>query len=142
MAVGENLEGARVIRAFGNQDQQKQAFGTQTEDLYADQMRAGKVSALLNPITYVIVNLGVVAVIWFGSTQVDMGILAKGQVVALVNYMSQILVELIKLANLIVVLMRAYASVTRVEQIMEMPYDERTYVTETQKGVGGGCSIL
>lgn len=86
----------------------------------------GKVSALLNPITYVIVNLGVVAVIWFGSTQVDMGILAKGQVVALVNYMSQILVELIKLANLIVVLMRAYASVTRVEQIMEMPYDERT----------------
>ena len=133
LAVGENLEGARVIRAFGNQDQQKQAFGTQTEDLYADQMRAGKVSALLNPITYVIVNLGVVAVIWFGSTQVDMGILAKGQVVALVNYMSQILVELIKLANLIVVLMRAYASVTRVEQIMEMPYDERTYVTETQK---------
>lgn len=132
LAVGENLEGARVIRAFGNQDQQKQAFGTQTEDLYADQMRAGKVSALLNPITYVIVNLGVVAVIWFGSTQVDMGILAKGQVVALVNYMSQILVELIKLANLIVVLMRAYASVTRVEQIMEMPYDERTYVTETQ----------
>ena len=128
LAVGENLEGARVIRAFGNQDQQKQAFGTQTEDLYADQMRAGKVSALLNPITYVIVNLGVVAVIWFGSTQVDMGILAKGQVVALVNYMSQILVELIKLANLIVVLMRAYASVTRVEQIMEMPYDERTYV--------------
>ena len=123
LAVGENLEGARVIRAFGNQDQQKQAFGTQTEDLYADQMRAGKVSALLNPITYVIVNLGVVAVIWFGSTQVDMGILAKGQVVALVNYMSQILVELIKLANLIVVLMRAYASVTRVEQIMEMPYD-------------------
>ena len=133
LAVGENLEGARVIRAFGNQDQQKQAFGTQTEDLYADQMRAGKVSALLNPITYVIVNLGVVAVIWFGSTQVDMGILAKGQVVALVNYMSQILVELIKLANQIVVLMRAYASVTRVEQIMEMPYDERTYVTETQK---------
>ena len=132
LAVGENLEGARVIRAFGNQDQQKQAFGAQTEDLYADQMRAGKVSALLNPITYVIVNLGVVAVIWFGSTQVDMGILAKGQVVALVNYMSQILVELIKLANLIVVLMRAYASVTRVEQIMEMPYDERTYVTEIQ----------
>lgn len=132
LAVGENLEGARVIRAFGNQENQKKEFAEQTQNLYADQMHAGRVSALLNPVTYVVVNLGVVAVIWFGSTQVDMGFLAKGQVVALVNYMSQILVELIKLANLIVLLMRAFPSVARVQQIMDMPWDERTYLPKEQ----------
>ena len=77
MAVGENLEGARVIRAFGNQENQKKEFAEQTQDLYVDQMHAGRISALLNPVTYVVVNLGVVAVIWFGSTQVDMGFLAE-----------------------------------------------------------------
>lgn len=132
LAVGENLEGARVIRAFGNQENQKKEFAEQTQDLYVDQMHAGRVSALLNPVTYVVVNLGVVAVIWFGSTQVDMGFLAKGQVVALVNYMSQILVELIKLANLIVLLVRAFSSVARVQQIMDMPWDERTYLPKEQ----------
>jgi len=132
LAVGENLEGARVIRAFGNQENQKKEFAEQTQDLYVDQMHAGRISALLNPVTYVVVNLGVVAVIWFGSTQVDMGFLAKGQVVALVNYMSQILVELIKLANLIVLLMRAFPSVARVQQIMDMPWDERTYLPKEQ----------
>lgn len=132
LAVGENLEGARVIRAFGNQENQKKEFAEQTQDLYVDQMHAGRISALLNPVTYVVVNLGVVAVIWFGSTQVDMGFLAKGQVVALVNYMSQILVELIKLANLIVLLVRAFSSVARVQQIMDMPWDERTYLPKEQ----------
>lgn len=140
LAVGENLEGARVIRAFGNQEKQRADFSVQTESLYQSQMKAGRISALLNPVTYVVVNLGVVVLLWFGGTQVESGLLAKGQVVALVNYMSQILVELIKLANLIVVLMRAVPSVSRVQQIMEMPLDERSYVKD-KDGVQGEAAL-
>ncbi len=135
LAVGENLEGARVIRAFGNQQIEKEGFSQKTENLYQDQMRAGKISALLNPLTYVLVNLGVVALIYFGGKQVEASFLAKGQVVALVNYMSQILVELIKLANLIVVLMKAFPSVERVQQVMEMTADEREFLLEKTGGM-------
>lgn len=129
LSVGENLEGARVIRAFGNQEKQREDFAKQTTELYQEQMHAGKISALLNPVTYVVVNLGVVAILWLGASQYEQGILAKGEVVALANYMSQILVELIKLANLIVLLMRALPSVGRVQQVMEMTPDERVYLT-------------
>jgi ABC-type multidrug transport system fused ATPase/permease subunit len=130
LEVGENLEGARVIRAFGNQEQQLEQFDEQTETLYGKQMGAGKISALLNPVTYVIVNFGIIFLLWFGANQVNAGILATGEVVALINYMSQILVELIKLANLIVLLMRAVPSVYRVQQVMEMPVDQRRYRKE------------
>lgn len=125
LAVGQNLEGARVLRAFGAQEQQMQEFHRETEELYVRQRKAGDVSALLNPVTYVIVNIGVVALLWFGGQQVQKGTLLTGEVVALVNYMSQILVELIKLANLIVVLMRALPSVERVENVMQTPVDQR-----------------
>ncbi len=125
LAVGENLEGARVIRAFGNQEEQLQDFRDKTGSLYEDQMHAGKISALLNPVTYVLVNLGIVLLLWVGADWVGTGILAKGEVVALVNYMSQILVELIKLANLIVILMRCVPSVGRVAEVMEMKADQR-----------------
>ena len=124
-AVGENLEGVRVIRAFCRQDTEKERYDGLTEDLYQRQMKAGKISALMNPVTYVVVNLGVVAVLWFAARRVDAGILAQGEVVALTNYMSQILVELIKLANLIVLMMKAYPSIGRVQEIMELPEDER-----------------
>lgn len=134
LAVGENLEGARVIRAFGNQEEESAAFADSTQALYGDQMKAGRVSALLNPVTYVIVNLGIVVILWFGSTQVNQGVLAKGEVVALVNYMSQILVELIKLANLIVLLMRAVPSIGRVQQVMELQADERIYTDKEVEG--------
>ncbi len=134
LAVGENLEGARVIRAFGNQEEESAAFADSTQALYGDQMKAGRVSALLNPVTYVIVNLGIVVILWFGSTQVNQGMLAKGEVVALVNYMSQILVELIKLANLIVLLMRAVPSIGRVQQVMELQADERIYTDKEVEG--------
>ena len=136
LAVGENLEGARVIRAFGNQEEESAAFADSTQALYGDQMKAGRVSALLNPVTYVIVNLGIVVILWFGSTQVNQGMLAKGEVVALVNYMSQILVELIKLANLIVLLMRAVPSIGRVQQVMELQADERIYTDKEAEGTG------
>lgn len=136
LAVGENLEGARVIRAFGNQEEESTAFADSTQALYGDQMKAGRISALLNPVTYVIVNLGIVVILWFGSTQVNQGMLAKGEVVALVNYMSQILVELIKLANLIVLLMRAVPSIGRVQQVMELQADERIYTDKEAEGTG------
>lgn len=127
-AVGENLEGVRVIRAFCRQDTEKQRYDGLTEDLYTRQMHAGKISALMNPVTYVVVNLGVVAVLYLSARRVEIGMLAQGEVVALVNYMSQILVELIKLANLIVLIMKAYPSVGRVQEIMELPADERKKV--------------
>ncbi len=132
LAVGENLDGARVIRAFGNQEQQVQGFDQQTERLYASQMKAGGVSALLNPVTYVVVNIGIIVILWFGNTWVQASVLAKGEVVALVNYMSQILVELIKLANLIVLLMKSVPSVGRVQEIMEAKADERSFVSEKE----------
>lgn len=125
LSVGENLEGARVIRAFGNQEEQLQDFREKTGSLYADQIHAGKISALLNPVTYVLVNLGIVLLLWVGADWVGAGILAKGEVVALVNYMSQILVELIKLANLIVILMRCVPSVGRVAEVMDMQANQR-----------------
>lgn len=135
LCVGENLEGARVVRAFGNQSRQLERFDGQAEDLYQKQMQAGRISALLNPVTYLVINLGIVVVLWFGGLSVETGRLTTGEVVALVNYMSQILVELVKLANLIVLLMRAVSSVRRVEQVMEIPLDERSYTTgkETTK---------
>lgn len=141
LSVGENLEGARVIRAFGSQTQQLGAFETQTQDLYNMQMKAGKISALLNPATYVIVNLGVVVILLYGANRVSLGVLAKGEVVALVNYMSQILVELIKLANLIVVLMRSVPSVARLEEVMSMQADERKHAASETKHEDGNMAI-
>ncbi len=126
--VGENIDGVRVIRAFGNQEKQREGFEKQTGELYTRQMRAGRVSALLNPLTYVVVNIGIVTILWVGADMVGDGVLLTGEVVALVNYMSQILVELIKLANLIVLLMRCVPSVGRVREVLELPADERRHV--------------
>lgn len=132
LSVGENLEGARVIRAFGNQENQLKNFLDKTESLYEKQIRAGKISAWLNPITYVLVNLGIVVLLQMGGKGVYTGLLTKGEVVALVNYMSQILVELIKLANLIVILMRCVPSLQRVAQVMEQAPDERKVVAKSK----------
>lgn len=124
-AVGENLEGARVIRAFNRQENEEGEFKSKTNALYSLQVRAGRASALLNPFTYVVVNLGIVLLIYIASKQVNSGVILNGDVVALVNYMSQILVELVKLANLIVLLMKALPSADRVAEIMAMESDER-----------------
>ncbi|MCR5640987.1 MAG: ABC transporter ATP-binding protein/permease [Lachnospiraceae bacterium] len=134
--VSENLEGIRVIRAFGNEEEQQEGFRQQTKELYERQIGAGKIQSLLNPATYVIVNLAVVGILWFAGGQVNRGVLTTGSVVALVNYMSQILVELIKLANLIVLLTRAFSSVTRIQEVMEMPADERRHEGATTKSLG------
>lgn len=133
LAVGENLEGARVIRAFGNQKNQLEEFWDKTEKLYEKQITAGKITAWLNPITYALVNLGIVVLLQTGGKGVYSGVLAKGEVVALVNYMSQILVELIKLANLIVILMRCVPSLQRVAHVMEQKADERKVIEKKGK---------
>ncbi len=117
--VRENLSGIRVIRAFTLEDGQIRGFKKTNEDLTRTQLRAGTVSALLNPLTYVLVNLGIVLLIYVGTIRVRSGALTSGQVVALYNYMSQILLELIKFANLIIILNRTVASASRVNEIFD-----------------------
>ena len=116
----ENLLGIRVIRAFNRQRSEEENFRVQSGQLYNKQIHVGKISALLNPLTYMIINLGIIAILWSGGKQVDLGYLTQGQVIALINYMSQILVELVKLANLLIILSRAFASLDRVDQIFAL----------------------
>lgn len=132
-ATSENLEGARVLRAFCQTDVEREAFSGKTAELTQLQIRTGKISALLNPVTYVVVNIGTVALIYIAAKRVDGGFILRGDVVALVNYMGQILVELIKLANLIVLLMKAFPSADRVQELMEMKSDEREHLSEAQE---------
>ena len=123
----ENLTGVRVIRAFGEEEHETQKFDESTDALKHMQMVAAKFSALMNPLTYVVVNGGLIALVYTGALQVEAGILTQGQVVALVNYMSQILVELVKLANLIITVTKAVACGNRIQSIFEIPagMDER-----------------
>ena len=115
----ENLSGVRVIRAFNQEKKEKEEFAEVTEALTKGQLFVGKISSFLNPLTYAVINLSIVALIWGGAKQVDLGILKQGQVYALVNYMSQILVELIKLANLIITLTKSIASGNRIQDMLE-----------------------
>lgn len=118
--TGENLTGIRVIRAFSKEKSEIGEYDAATEDLYNDQLRVGNISALLNPLTYVVVNLGIVAILQAGGIQVNIGNLTTGQVVALINYMSQILVELVKFANLIILLAKASACAKRINEIFDI----------------------
>ena len=116
----ENLSGARVIRAFRREDAEYAGFVARNRELTRLQLRAGRVSALLNPLTYVIINVAVIALVRQGAVRVDAGILTRGQVVALYNYMSQILVELIKFAGLIITINKAWAGWRRVADVLAM----------------------
>ena len=118
--TGENLTGIRVVRAFSKEKSEVGEYDAATEDLYNDQLRVGNISALLNPLTYVVVNLGIVAILQSGGIQVNIGNLTTGQVVALINYMSQILVELVKFANLIILLAKASACAKRINEIFDI----------------------
>lgn len=114
----ENLEGARVIRAFCKEGQEIESFSEENEALLNIQVFVGKISAAMNPFTYIIVNIALVVLLWTGAIRVDGGIITQGAVVALVNYMSQILVELIKMANLIIQITKALACAKRIESIL------------------------
>ena len=116
----ENLTGVRVIRAFHKEEEEKARYEDSLESLTGMQNHVGRISAFMNPVTYIIINCGIIALLYVGAFQVDTGVLTQGQVVALVNYMSQILVELIKLANLIVTITKAVACGNRIESILEM----------------------
>jgi ABC-type multidrug transport system fused ATPase/permease subunit len=113
----ENLTGIRVIRAFHQEKEEIEKFESGNEELTKTQLLVGKISALTNPITYVIINLGLVVLIYTGAMQVDAGRLTQGQVIALINYISQILVELIKMANLIVLITKALSSANRISDV-------------------------
>lgn len=115
-----SLRGARVIRAFGMEEKEKSSFVCENAYLTAHQTRAGHVSALLNPLTFVIINLGIVFLIYTGAIRVDSGDLTQGQVIALYNYMSQILIELIKLANMIISISKALASLSRISSVFDI----------------------
>ena len=117
----ENLTGVRVIRAFGEEEEEIRKFDRETDALKRMQMTAGRISALMNPLTYVVINAGLIALLYVGALRVESGILSQGQVVALVNYMSQILVELVKLANLIITVTKAVACGNRIQSIFEVP---------------------
>ena len=116
----ENLTGMRVIRAFAKEEEELAHFNEANEGLTKLQMFVAKISALMNPVTYVIINGATVVLIYVGALRVDSGILTQGEVVALVNYMSQILVELIKLANLIITITKAIACGNRIQSVFEM----------------------
>ncbi len=120
-ATRENLTGVRVIRAFGREEAETQRFETENNALTKLQEHVGRVSALMNPVTYVIINLAAVVLLWVGAIRVDTGIITQGAVVALLNYMSQILVELIKLANLIINITKALACMGRVQAVLDTP---------------------
>lgn len=120
LSTRENLNGARVIRAFNRQDEEKETYREKNSLLKDLQMKVGNLSALMNPVTYVIVNLAIVAIVWTGGKEVDNGVITQGEVVALVNYMSQILVELIKLANLIVNITKSLACAERISSVLEV----------------------
>ena len=116
----ENLTGVRVLRAFNKEESERKRFEETNGALAQMQKAVGRLSALMNPVTYIIINGAVIALVWTGAWQVENGVITQGEVVALVNYMSQILVELIKLANLIVTSTKAIACGNRIESIFEM----------------------
>lgn len=116
----ENLSGTRVIRAFNKQEEEIARYNEENVILNKFQIFAGKISTVMNPATYIVINVATIAILWIGGERVDTGRLTQGQVVALVNYMSQILVELIKLANLIINLTKAFACGRRIQDVFEI----------------------
>ncbi len=133
----ENLTGIRVIRAFHKEKEEIEKFKKGNEALTENQLNVGRISGLMNPVTYVIINLGLVVLIYTGAMQVDNGNLTQGQVIALINYISQILVELIKMANLIVLITKALSSANRISSVFEitssMPEDGKEAVCEKEE---------
>ena len=137
----ENLDGARVIRAFNKQEEETKDFNESNAYLTKIQMLVGRISTLMNPLTYVIINFAIIAVIWVGGRQVDIERISQGEVIALVNYMSQILVELVKLANLIITINKAIACGNRIQEVLEVVPTITDSVTETKKSASGELEV-
>lgn len=138
----ENLTGVRVIRAFGMEEEERERFAESNLFLLNLQKYVGKISALMNPVTYVLINSAVIALIWIGGRQVYEGVITQGQVVALVSYMSQILVELIKLANLIITVTKAIACGNRIQAVFEIENSLEEMQKEQKDVKTAGSKIL
>ena len=133
-ATRENLTGARVIRAFHKEEEEIEGFEAKTEILANLQLLVGKISALTNPVTYIIINVATVVLLYTGAVRVNEAVISQGELVALVNYMSQILVELVKLANLIILITKALACANRIESVFEV---ESSMQWEQQRDTDG-----
>lgn len=133
LTTRENLTGVRVIRAFNKEEQEKKRFEEENQILTDAQKFVGGISGLMNPLTYVVVNGGIIALLYAGAVRVDAGNLTQGEVVALVNYMSQILVELVKLANLIITVTKAVACGNRIEKVLKIQPDMKNGSREYEK---------
>ncbi len=116
----QNLSGVRVIRAFNKEQAERESFGQENDQLTRMQLFVGRISALMNPVTYIMINGALVALIWTGAVRINMGTLSQGQIVALINYMSQILVELVKLANTIIMTTKCVACGNRVQALLDV----------------------
>lgn len=119
LVTRENLEGVRVVRAFSNQKYEEDRFESVSDDLSLTAIKVGKLSSLLNPLTYIVLNFSIIAIIWFSGMRVDIGDLTQGQIIAFVNYITQILLALIVVSNLVIVFTKASASASRVNEIFE-----------------------
>ena len=115
----ENLSGARVIRAFSKQESEKERFQQASDDLSKTAIRVGKISALLNPATTVILNIAIIGIVWYGGRRVQIGDLSQGEIIAFVNYINQILLAMIVIANLVVLFTKASASAARINEVLE-----------------------
>lgn len=120
LSTRENLSGIRVVRAFCTQKKEQKEFEDKCGGLFAGQVHVGKISACMNPMTYVVVNIAIIAIVWYGGIQVDEGAVTQGEIIALVNYMTQILTALVALANLIVTFTKAMASGVRINEVMDL----------------------
>jgi ATP-binding cassette subfamily B protein len=116
----ENLEGIRVIRSFSTQKHEDSRFNDASADFSETAIKVGKLSSLLNPLTYIVLNFSIIAIIWFGGIRVDLGYLTQGQIIAFVNYMTQIFLALVVVSNLVVIFTKASASAARVNEIFEI----------------------
>ena len=120
VATRETLTGARVLRAFCKEEEEIQSYNSRVGELTKSQLFVGKISALMNPLTYAVINVAIIVLLYSGAIEFDAGALDRGQVVALYNYMSQILIELIKLANLIITVTKSFACAGRINEILDM----------------------
>ena len=127
----ENLEGARVIKAFSKEESEKERFNNSTIELAETNINVGKISALLNPITYIIMNLSIIAILWFGGIRVNIGSLTQGEVIAFINYITQILLSLIVFSQLIVILTKGATSANRVLEILNI----KSSITDNNKEI-------
>ena len=125
MLTREGLEGARVIRAFSRQQEEIDEFGKAVDDLADCSVAVGKISAILNPVAFMVMNLGIVAVIWLGGKRIDTGGLTQGELTAFTNYMTQILLALVVLANLVIIFTKAFASANRISEVFALASEEK-----------------